>query len=572
MTKHQVKTKTKTSTAVGVALLAVAGLAAAAAIAMAALPPKLTVRLVNTVTSATYTKGATADMIGIALTASSGPAVVSSLTFHVLADDDASFATVENDLTASDFISSCSLYDSNNVLTSGPEPINSSGALTFNALVIGIGRGRTQTYKVSCNLANVTTASSDDDIYALTINSDSDVSVSRANGTAMTGRNLDIGNISDSGINLNGSSVAITVNNNGTLTASLDGTSPSPDIILGNSTGVLAGVWGFASTNEPFEIDKMTITNSGHDEVANAVRLTCTNVSGITVTNTGYFSNGSVLFANLDCYIPNNSYSTISVSIDTNQVSSSGATSGDTIQLSFADTNFEAVGLSSGVSIEAGDLATPVINASEMILRKTKPTIALANGSPSGSGVPGLNEVLRFGIAADSRGYVTVDELTFKLTSVANAAGSTWNVCDTDGSLGSANGLDDADFSLYEIDDLSSAIEGSDSDWMLLDGADLTVECTKDTDVVDFAILDLTTPQEVAAGSYNVYSLYLDTTGASAVNDDSIRVDLPSNSEVATNYGTDPDGTIIWEDDSGTTEIDGTYVENLPVYGGTITY
>ncbi len=51
MTKHQVKTKTKTSTAVGVALLAVAGLAAAAAIAMAALPPKLTIRLVNTVTS-----------------------------------------------------------------------------------------------------------------------------------------------------------------------------------------------------------------------------------------------------------------------------------------------------------------------------------------------------------------------------------------------------------------------------------------------------------------------------------------------------------------------------------------
>ncbi len=210
-------------------------------------------------------------MIGIALTASSGPAVVSSLTFHVLADDDASFATVENDLMASDFISSCSLYDSNNVLTSGPEPINSSGALIFNTLAIGIGRGRTQTYKVSCNLANVTTASSDDDIYALTINSDSDVSVSRVNGTTMTGRNLDIGNISDSGINLNGSSVAITVNNNGTLTASLDSTSPNSDIVLGSSTGILAGAWSFTSTNEPFEINRMLINNSGDDQVANMV-------------------------------------------------------------------------------------------------------------------------------------------------------------------------------------------------------------------------------------------------------------------------------------------------------------
>ena len=71
----------------------------------------------------------------------------------------------------------------------------------------------------------------------------------------------------------------------------------------------------------------------------------------------------------------------------------------------------------------------------------------------------------------------------------------------------------------------------------------------------------------------------MDTTGASASSDDSLRIDLPSDTTVedyicAGAECADPDGTMIWDDTngySGNLNIDGTYL-SLPVTGGTIIY
>ena len=553
---------------VGVALLAVAGLAAAAAFAMAALPSKLIVRLANTVTSETYAKGSAAvDMIEIALTASGGPAFISSLNFYVLADDDASFATVENDLTASDFFQSCSLYNSSSVLISGPKPVTTGGLLTFDALTIGVGKGKTENYKVSCDLANITTASSNNDIFALTINNESDVVANRLNGSSFAGRTLDIGNSSDVGINLNGSSVAITVSDSGTLSASLDSTSPSSEIILGSSTDIPVAVWRFTALNEAFEINTMTLNNAEDDEVANTVKISCVNSSGATSTYTGYLSNGFVVFNGLNCYVPKDDFSRISVLIDTNQVSNVGAASGSLIRLSFVDTDFEAVGLSSGRTVAEGDLSTPVIVANTMTLYKTKPTISLNSGSPSGSAFTGSNEVFRFNVAADARGYVTLNEIAFAMLSTDIAA-TYWNRCDL---VGGNVGLDEPDLSLYNMNDLSTALD-LDGDWSMYDSGDGSV-CTEDVDVVDYVLLNFTTPVEIAAGETSTFALYMtfDTNGANGAEDDMVRISLQDNATTDSGIiGTR--GTINWEDDSETTDLFASFITSLPTYGNTLTF
>jgi len=562
MKKQLVKTKVKTSIAVGVALIAVAGVAAAAAISMAVLPPRLSVRLASTVTSATYAKGATAEMLGINLATSNGPVVVTSLTFHVLADDDASFATVENDLLAADFISDCSLLNASGTVVSGPEPINASGNLIFDGLAIRIGRDKSLAYKVSCDLANVTPASSDNDIFALAIDSESDVVASTTSGTALTGRTLDIGTTADAGVNLNGGTVAIIVMNNGGLEVSLDSSSPSSNIILGASAEISVGVWRFVATNEAFEINKMTLINSGDDEVADTVRLSCVNDSGDTEVSSGYLAGGTVEFAGLNCYVPKDSYAKVTALVDTNIVSSTGADSGSTLQLGFSDVNFEAIGLSSGASIGEGDLSTPEVNANEMVLYQTKPTISLVAVSPSGMAIPGRNEVLRFRVVADSRGEVDMHEFTFKINATDNADNG-WNNCTSDIFT---------KFELYDLDDTSfslSTMGGGIS--YLADGTRCTAVDPSGVEapIAYWQIGEPTSshPVEIAAGGVKTFALYFDTTGASSAEDDSVRIDLPLQSEM--------DGLglfgLSWRGGSSDW-ANGTYIKNLPIYGGTITY
>ncbi len=76
---------------------------------------------------------------------------------------------------------------------------------------------------------------------------------------------------------------------------------------------------------------------------------------------------------------------------------------------------------------------------------------------------------------------------------------------------------------------------------------------------------------QVSAGETETLSLYIDTTGASSANDDSLRVDIDSEANVnaGVNAGTD---AIEWDDDGEAADIDGDLVKNLPVTGGTIVY
>ena len=169
-----------------------------------------------------------------------------------------------------------------------------------------------------------------------------------------------------------------------------------------------------------------------------------------------------------------------------------------------------------------------------------------------------------FDVSADSNEMVMLNEVVFELNT-SDDAGSDWNLCDIDGS---ANGLQPLHFSLYDVSDFSRPLD-VDVDWTML-ANDLTV-CTEDTDVVQYLVLDLSNELEIDAGATKSYSLYMDTSGASATQDDSVRVDIPRDDEVQDNGGVDPDGSLLWGDGFAN-EINAWAIEALPITGGTIIY
>lgn len=518
-------------------------------------------------------KGATdVDMVGFNFEAGEASDVtVTELTFLADGDTDGEM-DVDNadDITGgvNDYISSCSLYDSESgSLVDGPESLDADDELTFDNFDWTVEAGETERLIVNCDFSNVDVDDDDDDAYILYID-DADNVVAEDDD----GDDIDATLVDDN----EDAEVVVVVTDAGDLTITLSGSSPNATIILGDDTDVEVGVWKFDADDEPFTVKTLTFENGGDDNVADSVVVSCEDVDGEEVTKTGFLSGGEVTFENLTCYVGTSSTESITVTVNTGTVSSTGADSGDTFDLTLDLTDagsFEAVGASSGETIDEGDVGADV-PADEFVLRKSKPTLSLASGSPSGAGVPGLSEVLRFNLAADSRGFVQLNEILFKVTSTDGGA-SDWNTCGE---------LDDVDlWDIYDSDDSSTKLDADADDdaWTFLD--DAGGDCTAGEDVA-FAELDFEDAddgaQEIGAGETVTYVLRVDTTGASSTDDDSIRIDLPDEEEAddqgafdAISWEDDTEGAgAAADDDDDSGDIDGELIRNLPVTGGTISY
>jgi len=581
----------------------------------------LTIEKSEPPSSATYVKGA-ANVPVVAYSFEAGDASlmkVTDLTLNVDGDSDGTWSD-EDDITVRNFVNSCSLYDNElGTLLDGPKSFNTSEEAVFNNFSWEIPAGETKKMLVKCNYANValdTTVGGATDAYVFYI--DEDGAGSTADVTAEDDDGDDVtpivvsANSNDPAVDAG--EIVTSIVATGTLTTSLDGSSANSTIILGNSTDVSVATYKFNATTENFLVKDLTFGNCvnydvsdpddctggtgevvGADNIASSVTIEYQNEAGDTKTKTGFLSNGAVKFSGLDFYVPTESTRTVKVMVNTASVSDTAATSGSKLQLNMLDSGgfdndggaddftseFKAVGSASGDTITtyvASDADVNGVAANNMVARKTKPTISLASGSPSGAGVPGLSEVLRFNVSADSRGSVTMNEVTFK-ASVAETGG--WADCDA-ADLG-----DEALWKFYDLDDPSEELDDA-TDWTFYQstGAACAGAVTAN---VGYAVLNLETSathpaEEIGAGETKTYVLEVDTTGASSSSDDSIRIDIPSQSEIrfdgngATDLGGDAadDPTFEWDDDSlaagGSKDIGGLLLKNLPVVGGTIVY
>jgi hypothetical protein len=551
-------------------------------------------------TTADYVKGASnVDVVGFSFEAGDTSDInVTDLTFSSQADDDNAFGVLDNDIVVQDKVNSCSLYDSESgAMIDGPESPDSNGQILFDSFDWTVPAGETKKALLRCNFANVDTAGGDDDAYAFYIDDadNGDIVAEDEDGDdvaeTLTDANDNDGTSPDT---------VISITDAGTISASLDGSSPESEIILGSSTGIKTSVFKFQASDENFEVTDLTFVNcvadannddacdtEGSDEVAANVKVSYKNAEGETKTKTGFLSGGKVTFSNLEFFVPSSDTRMLTVTVDTNNVSQQGAASGDEIRLGLADSGgydidgggndftavFEAVGDASGETLT--NLTGPsgqsaLIPAKKHTIRKTKPTLSLASGSPSGAGVPGFDEVLRFNVSADSRGFVTMDQFTFNVN-VADSGGPTWSACN---SLGNA-----ANWTFYDADDSSTELDDN-GDWIFNDtdgGCDAGQS-------LDFAALYLPEdstqgPEEIGAGETKTYVLEADTTGASTSADDSIRIDIPRESTVGSGDVTNgsgasgaTDNAIVWDDDVEADDIGGDRIDNLPVRGGTIIY
>lgn len=548
----------------------------------------------------TYVKGSTGvDVAGFNFTAGDASDItVTDLTVEVTGDSDATFGA-EDDVDVGDHVSSCSLYDSESgSLVDGPESPSDNVAtadLIFENFDWTIEAGETAKLIVTCSFSNTDLDATDaaNDTYAFAIDADADITAEDDDGDSVDATLTGTNGVAD---NNDGSVTTVTISDEGSLTVSLDGSSASSTIILGASTGVSISVFKFDASDEPYVVEELTLQNcvttaapadglcdggaqvAGSDDIAATVKISYTNSAGVTETTSGFLSGGSVTFNSLDLYVPTESTRTATVTIDTNSVSSTGATSGSSFQLNLdaEDTGageFEAIGQSSGETFTETDLDTYVV-ANDMVVRKTKPTFSLASGSPSGAGIPGFSEVFRFNVAADSRGFVTFEKVVFQV-STSDADGD-FNLCD-DG-VGDTNLEDATKWELYDLDDPSTKLDDA-ADWTFLDTGEGVAEDCDPTVALAYAVLDFegsatTGDEEIGAGETKTYVLKVDTTGASASDDDSIRIDIPDEATVDGDnafLGGD-DEAVQWDDDSEGTNASGDLVKNLPVTGGSIQY
>lgn len=362
-------------------------------------------------------------------------------------------------------------------------------------------------------------------------------------------------------------------------------TTPEADIVIGGTEDVHVGTFVLRAKGDDFLVDSIELANcltslpdvdgdcadanevNGVDAVIDEIEIRYLDINGNQVEVQQNIGGGEAIFYNMGMYLPAGQDMELGVYVHVNNVNNNTRFSGDWFRLNINTTagtgTLLATNQNNGAVVDQSAVNQYAL-AKPMQLRNTEPTINLNAASPSGAAMPSWHEVLRFDVTADSNDDVVLEEFVFVLNST-DGAGSGWNLCDNDGLN---NGLNQINFSVFDMNDLGTPLDVS-ADWTML-ASDLTV-CTEDTDVAQYLVLDLSTPDWVAAGSTTTYSVYMDTSGASAAHDDSVRMDVPQDKDVMNNGGADPDGALLWGD-GFVNEINAWAIENLPVVGGTFVY
>ncbi|MBT3230648.1 hypothetical protein HN358_02600 [Candidatus Uhrbacteria bacterium] len=509
-----------------------------------------------------------------------GQVDISSITMDVyLHDDDvdgsdddfsqagncsaAECAVIAAIVTVTDYLESCSIYDIDGNLLDGPKSPSSSGSLlVFDDVDWTIESGESEVLDLHCDFSNpvlsttVYFAFDIDDMSELVIaedqdGTDVDPTTDSPNGDYSTPTNV------------------VTLAASGSIAITADSSMPSADILLTGTTDNHVASYNIAATNEDFEVtiltfheeqsedDTGTADDSGYTNNISLVTLEYPIEDGTTETATATMSGNAAKFtlSSAPLYVSTEDDVTIDVYVDvpaTDRTAGGSATSNEKIRMGFSDAdnsgteNFKAVGVGSGTTL--GEDATGVDDVGHdyyttdgvptFVVQETKPTISLSSSSPSGTSIPGDIEVYRFNVSAASNEDAVLRELVWKFSSTDNAS-SSWNFCDQAG-VGDGE-IAAADMDLYDLTDLGTALD-DDAEWSFHDSATAATAvagtreiCTDSTDVVDYIALAFSTDAEtitVPAGETKTFALYMDLTGASATNDDSVQLTLASSTDL----------------------------------------
>ncbi len=233
-----------------------------------------------------------------------------------------------------------------------------------------------------------------------------------------------VGQVTSNSLSASSTTIQTITFGTGTLTASLDPSSPKSDIILGGATGVTMAKYKFTATIDEFTVNKLTfITGSSTADSISRVYLEYPTKTGTATAEGSLGSNATITFYNLGFYIPADSSAVITLKVDVSNVGPNGvdADSGDEPGFDFdvSDT-FEAVSGSGSTDTNAAS-GSPVaisndVQGNDMVVRKTRPTITLESLPNTSLTSSGTYTVSKFTVSADAKGPVSVYKIGWNVS------------------------------------------------------------------------------------------------------------------------------------------------------------
>ena len=306
------------------------------------------------------------------------------------------------------------------------------------------------------------------------------------------------------GDSVNGAdTVQITVRGGGTMDIAVapDDSETKAGIILAGSSNVVLAKFNFTANNEALTVKKLRFdmdTNTASDATASELADEITKIylfEGTTVVGsaTGYpfttTADDNISIEGLAWLVPKDTTKTLTVKADLSTVAN-GADTGSEAYVNLQKVGFQADG--SATSITAFNVATPATNGyvasgKQKVVYKTKPTVSRTDVASSLLNAPTDLEVARFTIAADAKeqiGWAAIGiEMTLLNASFSDVALSVRDI---------TNGLD-----------LTVTTQAPNTTVL-----DLTADTAKS------AILILSAPEQISAGSSRTYAIKISATAA----------------------------------------------------------
>ena len=203
--------------------------------------------------------------------------------------------------------------------------------------------------------------------------------------TGTSTHTIDLTSVTASGVNTGtdasdaavaGAGQAMTLSAGGTLTVTVDSSSPVAKLLLDNGTEQLVGVFRLAANNvEDLDLDKITITDDGANDVVSSWVF---KVGGVTIgTATTVSGAATANFADGTVTIPANGNKLVSVYAVLNNIDSTAVVDGDAVEATIAAAaDVETTGKGSGTSIDSTDTS---VDAATHLAYQTYPTFAFDN-------------------------------------------------------------------------------------------------------------------------------------------------------------------------------------------------
>lgn len=308
----------------------------------------------------------------------------------------------------------------------------------------------------------------------------------------------------------------MTVTTGGTLTLTVDSSSPIADIVLSEATGVTLGIFRLAaSAVEALDLDSFKITDDG--------------TSGNDIVDTFYFYYGDTLLgakpgaANTEiqvaddaAIVPKDGHIEITVKADFNKVDGTSVVNGDTIEVTVNTTSdVDTTGADSGSAVDNTD---EEVDCAIHTLYESRPYFSLNSGSPSGDLIPNANDELAiFDVEAHANEDISFvstaasNSMIFQISDTVGGSTSTgtWTLKDGDGTQLATTSVDSGHDSTVTFDNFSNNTEfiiPAGSTKKLYVYGD-TTDYTTDGDVIQIWLDDSANDIDWSidkAGSYNV--------------------------------------------------------------------